>query len=126
MKTGKIWLILFVFLLVVNIGVGTFYFISNKENKKLNEKKAKIEKLKEDLNKKDAKIKKLKENLNKRTEAYIDNAKELKYLLETLLDNSKELKKYMPEYKDVDVERFEEKLRQKVVRLDMKIKEFKE
>ena len=108
MKTEKIWLILFVILLSINIVIGSIYVISNKNARSL-EKETQIESLKEDL--------------NKRTKDYLENAKELKFLLETMLENSEKLKEYMPEYKDVDVETFKEKLRQKVVRLSILIEE---
>ena len=108
MKTEKIWLILFIILLSINISIGTIYFDLNKSDKNF-EKNAQIEKLQKDL--------------NIITSDYLSNAKELKYLLETLLENSKELKKYMPEYNDVDDIIFKEKLRQKVVRLQILIEE---
>jgi uncharacterized protein YpmB len=108
MKTGKIWLILFIILLSINICFGAIYFISNKNEEKL---------------KKDSQIEKLQNDLDVITDDYLSNAKELKYLLETLLENSKELKKYMPEYNDVDDKIYEEKLRQKVVRLQIDIEE---
>jgi uncharacterized protein YpmS len=108
MKNTKIWIVLFFILLSINLLGAMFYFSSNK-TAVINDKQVKIDKLNTEINK-------------LKTE-YLDNAKELKYLLGTLLENSKELKKYMPDYNDVSVAVFEEKLRQKVVRLDIKIEE---
>lgn len=106
MKNGKIWLILFLTLLLINIVVGSIYIVTNNNEKNMQ---------------KERQIENLNNELNQRTIEYIENAKQLKYLLETILDNSEELKKYMPEYKDVDTKTFEEKLRQKVVRLNILI-----
>lgn len=101
MNNGKIWAIAFFVLLTINIGGGIY--LSNKSAS------TDIESLKI-------------ENDNLRKE-YVENAKQLKYLLETLLDNSAELKSYMPEYLDNSDEEFEEALRKKVVKLDLKIEE---
>ncbi|HCE59204.1 MAG TPA: hypothetical protein DER09_15555 [Prolixibacteraceae bacterium] len=106
MKNGKIWLILFLILLLINIVVGSVFIASNNNEKSLQ---------------KERQIENLNNELNQRTIEYVENAKQLKYLLETILDNSDELKKYMPEYEDVDTKTFEEKLRQKVVRLNILI-----
>ncbi len=101
MNNGKIWAIAFFVLLIINIGGGIY----------LNNKSASTD------------IESLKiENDNLRKD-YVENAKQLKYLLETLLDNSNELKSYMPEYLDNSNEEFEEALRKKVVKLDLKIEE---
>ena len=54
---------------------------------------------------------------------YAENAKQLKYLLEILLDNTEELKIYMTEYQDMSSEEFEEALRKKFIKLDLKIEE---
>ncbi len=108
MKNGKIWLILFLILLLINIVAGSVYIITNNNEKKMQ---------------KERQIETLNNKLNQRTTDYLENAKQLKFLLETFLDNSDELKKYMPEYKDVDTKTFEEKLRQKVVRLNILIED---
>jgi uncharacterized membrane-anchored protein YhcB (DUF1043 family) len=106
MKNGKIWLILFLILLLINIVVGSVYIVTNNNEKSLQKEKQ---------------IENLNNELNQRTIECVENAKQLKYLLETILDNSDELKKYMPEYEDLNTKTFEEKLRQKVVRLNILI-----
>ncbi len=108
MKNGKIWLVLFVILLIANIVIGSLFVITNKNEKNLQ---------------KEIQLETLQKELNSRTDEYLENAKEFKYLLETILENSNELKKYMLDYDDIDVNTFEEKLRQKVVRLDILIKD---
>jgi hypothetical protein len=108
MQNNKIWFILFIILLLINISVGFLYILSEKSNDELECKQ---------------RITELEDVLDKRTEGYLGNARELKYLLETLLNNAKELKQYMPEYKNIDVQTFKEKLRQKIVRLEIKIEE---
>lgn len=108
MKNGKIWLILFVILLIANIVIGSLFVITNNNEKNLQ---------------KEIQLETLQKELNSRTDEYLENAKEFKYLLETILENSNELKKYMPDYDDIDIKTFEEKLRQKVVRLDILIKD---
>ncbi|MBU3024781.1 hypothetical protein [Zobellia galactanivorans] len=107
MKTN-IWTILFFTLLIVNFVYMTVYFSSNR-NAELESKNQQIDLLKSELNETETE--------------YIENAKQLKYMLETIIDNSTELKKYMTEYKDVAEKEFEEKLRQKIVRLDIEIEQ---
>jgi hypothetical protein len=101
MKNSKVWAIAFFILLIVNIGAILSINISNKSK---NIRTLEFEKTE------------LKTN-------YINNAKELKYLLETLLNNSSKLKKYMPEYSNKSDKEFEEALRKKVIKLDLKIEE---
>lgn len=101
MNNQKIWAIAFFTLLIINIGA--VIYLNNKSST------TDIESLKT-------------ENDNLRKD-YVENAKQLKYVLETLLDNSNELKSYMPEYKDNSNKEFEEALRKKVVKLDLKIEE---
>jgi len=108
MKTSKIWIFLFTTLLLINIIGLSWYFLSSR-NAEFDEKTRQVEAL----------SKKLRDTESK----YLENAKEYKYLLETLLENSKELKGYMTDYKDIEDHIFEEKLRQKVVRLDILIKD---
>ncbi|MFL0122980.1 hypothetical protein V2611_14400 [Tenacibaculum maritimum] len=104
----NIWTILFFILLIINVAFLTIYFSYNR-NAELDLKNQQIELLKSELNKSETE--------------YIENAKQLKYMLETIVENSEELKKYMIEYKDVTDKEFEEKLRQKIVRLDIEIDE---
>ncbi|WP_291964467.1 hypothetical protein [Maribacter sp.] len=104
----NIWTILFFILLIINVGLLNIYFSSNKNA---------------ELDLKNQQIELLESNLNKSETEYIENAKQLKYMLETIIENSEELKKYMTEYKDVTDKEFEEKLRQKLIRLDIEINE---
>ncbi len=101
MKNGKLWAIAFFVLVIINIG--SLVYLKNKSAS------TNIESLKV-------------ENNNLRKE-YIETAKQLKYLFEAHLDNSKELKSYMPEYRDNSYNEFEEALRKKVVKLDLKIEQ---
>jgi len=104
MKNGKLWAIAFFGLLIINIG--SFVYLNNKSTS--------------------TDIEFLKEENNHLRKEYIENAKQLKYLLETLIDNSEELKSYMPEYRDNSDKEFEEALRKKVVKLDLKIEQIEE
>jgi uncharacterized protein YpmS len=108
MKNTKVWIVLFFILLSINLLGAIFYFSFNKMAV-INDKQIKIDKLNTEINKLDTE--------------YLENAKQLKYLLGTLLENSKELKKYMSDYNNISDAVFEEKLRQKIVRLDIKIEE---
>ena len=107
----NIWTILFFIILIINVTFVTFYFSSNR-NSELESKNQQIDLLKYELNKSEIE--------------YIENAKQLKYMLEIIIENSEELKIYMPEYKNVNDKKFEEKLRQKIVRLDIEIDEKEE
>ncbi len=104
MKNGKLWAIGFFVILIINIGSLVY----------LNNKSASTEI--ESLNK---------ENNNLKKE-YIENAKQLRYLLESLLDNSEELKSFIPEYRNNSDKEFEEALREKVVKLELKIEQIEE
>ncbi|MDX1943104.1 MAG: hypothetical protein SFU99_21250 [Saprospiraceae bacterium] len=107
----NIWIVLFFTLLIINLVFLTIYFISNRNS---------------ELESKNEQIDILKSELRKSKSEFIENAEQLKYLLETIIENSTELKKYMIEYKDVSEKDFEEKLRQKIVRLDIEIERKKE
>ena len=104
MKNGKLWAIGFFVILIINIGSLVY----------LNNKSASTEI--ESLNK---------ENNNLKKE-FIENAKQLRYLLESLLDNSEELKSLIPEYRNNSDKEFEEALREKVVKLELKIEQIEE
>jgi hypothetical protein len=104
MKNGKLWAIGFFVILIINIGSLVY----------LNNKSASTEI--ESLNK---------ENNNLKKE-YIENAKQLRYLLESLLENSEELKSFIPEYRNNSDKEFEEALREKVVKLELKIEQIEE
>ena len=111
MQKNRIWFILFIILLIINI-IGTYIYLSINSTSQINEK--------------DILIKQLKEELISIKSDYISNAKELKYLLEALLENSDELQAYLPEYKEINKDIFEEKLRQKIVKLDILISSMEE
>ena len=104
MKNGKLWAIGFFVILIINIGSIVY----------LNNKSASTE------------IYSLNEENNKLKKEYIENAKQLRYLLESVLDNSEELKSFIPEYRDNSDKEFEEALREKVVKLDLKIEQIEE
>lgn len=101
MKNYKVWAICFFVLLAINI-VSLIYWSSQKALTDIHSLKSENTELKRE---------------------YVENAKQFKYLLETFLDNSQELKKYMSEYRDISDKEFEEALRKKVVKLDMKIEQ---
>ncbi|WP_421946378.1 hypothetical protein [Phaeodactylibacter xiamenensis] len=101
MKNSNSWAIAFFILLIINV-VGLVYLSSRKAS---------------------ADIRLLKEENHKLRIDFVENAEELKYLLDLLLESSDELKDYMPEYKDISDEEFEEALRKKVVKLNLRIEE---
>ena len=101
-----IWPILFFILLFTNVIALSVNFSTNQN---------------EEIELKEQEIQLLKSKINEFEFKYLENAKQLKYVLESILENSAEIQKFMSEYNDVSNKDFEEKIRQKIVRLDIEL-----